>query len=305
MADETSSLVCIADNGSMVSKRSAGTETSATLDVTFDFDPEILSSKIYAVTYRSHLRKAISSGKQGDSTALAENLQRKETSDDNGSMSTVVRSFRGATETEVRYVEPMAGDNDNLSGIKVTEEVTQSVEIIPKYKTNKLPEYDPNLDSKDGKDDKVSPRASLTDYPPSLFEHRTGSIQGAESFLKPPEAAEPTLLLLGAADSGKSTLLNSMKLILEGAYTDEQRAKFICPIVSNLLTGVQEICEAMVSRGIDLGSDCNEEHVVTIFMQPSLLESLEPEVHIAIAKLATDTGFQECLQYYQHDSICL
>ncbi|ERF77193.1 hypothetical protein EPUS_06473 [Endocarpon pusillum Z07020] len=70
MEDETSSIFCIADSGSITSQRSKGSEFSAALDISFQFDAEILSSRIYAVTYRSHLRQVIASKKHEDTTLI-------------------------------------------------------------------------------------------------------------------------------------------------------------------------------------------------------------------------------------------
>ena len=49
MRDETSSLYCIADHESGMSKKSTVSETSAGFERTFDFDAEILGSRTYGV----------------------------------------------------------------------------------------------------------------------------------------------------------------------------------------------------------------------------------------------------------------
>ena len=64
MKDETSSLYCLADTASTVSRRSAVSETFTALDASFDFDAEILGSKIYSATYRSHLKQAVTLGQR-------------------------------------------------------------------------------------------------------------------------------------------------------------------------------------------------------------------------------------------------
>ncbi|KAF7503186.1 hypothetical protein GJ744_004219 [Endocarpon pusillum] len=75
MEDETSSIFCIADSRSITSRQSIGSEYSAALDISFQFDNEILSSRIYAVTYRSHLRRVIASKKHEDTTPVTAALE--------------------------------------------------------------------------------------------------------------------------------------------------------------------------------------------------------------------------------------
>ncbi|ERF75558.1 hypothetical protein EPUS_08970 [Endocarpon pusillum Z07020] len=70
MEDETSSIFCLADSSSITSWQSKASVSPADLDISFQFDAEILSSRIYSVAYRSHLRQVIASEKHGDTTPV-------------------------------------------------------------------------------------------------------------------------------------------------------------------------------------------------------------------------------------------
>ncbi|BFZ61571.1 guanine nucleotide-binding protein subunit alpha [Saitoella coloradoensis] len=119
---------------------------------------------------------------------------------------------------------------------------------------------------------------------------------------------EIKMLLLGAGESGKSTILKQMKLIHEGGYSADERDSFKEIIFSNTVQSMRVILEAMESMEIPLDDSRNEYHVQTIFMQPSQIEgeSLSKEVGDAIRALWKDVGVQECFrrsrEYQLNDS---
>ncbi|KAG8526730.1 Glucoamylase 1 precursor (Glucan 1,4-alpha-glucosidase) (1,4-alpha-D-glucan glucohydrolase) [Bacidia gigantensis] len=109
---------------------------------------------------------------------------------------------------------------------------------------------------------------------------------------------EIKMLLLGAGESGKSTILKQMKLIHEGSYSRDERESFKEIIYSNTVQSMRVILEAMESLELPLDDQRSEYHVQTIFMQPAQIEgeSLPPEVGTAIKELWRDGGVQQCFQ---------
>ncbi|KAB8304205.1 hypothetical protein EYC80_003623 [Monilinia laxa] len=119
---------------------------------------------------------------------------------------------------------------------------------------------------------------------------------------------EIKMLLLGAGESGKSTILKQMKLIHEGGYSRDERESFKEIIFSNTVQSMRVILEAMESLELPLDDQRAEYHVQTIFMQPQQIEgdNLPPEVGSAIAALWKDAGVQDCFkrsrEYQLNDS---
>ncbi|MCJ1306837.1 guanine nucleotide-binding protein subunit alpha [Agyrium rufum] len=119
---------------------------------------------------------------------------------------------------------------------------------------------------------------------------------------------EIKMLLLGAGESGKSTILKQMKLIHEGSYSRDERESFKEIIYSNTVHSMRVILEAMESLELPLDDQRAEYHVQTIFMQPAQIEgeSLPPEVGNAVDALWRDAGVQECFkrsrEYQLNDS---
>ncbi|KAF1989935.1 G-protein alpha subunit [Aulographum hederae CBS 113979] len=109
---------------------------------------------------------------------------------------------------------------------------------------------------------------------------------------------EIKMLLLGAGESGKSTILKQMKLIHEGGYSRDERESFKEIIFSNTVQSMRVILEAMESLELPLDDQRAEYHVQTIFMQPSQIEGdrLPQEVGNAISVLWKDLGVQQCFQ---------
>ncbi|KAI4151025.1 MAG: hypothetical protein LQ340_003737 [Diploschistes diacapsis] len=119
---------------------------------------------------------------------------------------------------------------------------------------------------------------------------------------------EIKMLLLGAGESGKSTILKQMKLIHEGSYSRDEKDSFKEIIFSNTVQSMRVILEAMETLELPLDDQRAEYHVQTIFMQPTQIEGecLPPEVGNAIDALWKDVGVQSCFkrsrEYQLNDS---
>ncbi|CAB4475151.1 unnamed protein product [Rhizophagus irregularis] len=119
---------------------------------------------------------------------------------------------------------------------------------------------------------------------------------------------EIKMLLLGAGESGKSTILKQMKLIHDGGYSPEERESFKEIIFSNTVQSMRVILEAMETMSIKFRDGNNKKHSDTILNLPNQIEGdhLPQEVAIAIKILWTDSGVQEAFnrsrEYQLNDS---
>ena len=114
-----------------------------------------------------------------------------------------------------------------------------------------------------------------------------------------PRTNEKTIkaLILGTSESGKSTLLKSLKLYTECLYSREQRSEFKGIIFSNAIHGMRVVLEAMAFLKLPL-DDHLELHKHRIFMQPTQCEpdNLPTEVVNAIKTLYKDLIVRGCLK---------
>ncbi|KAJ3388485.1 glutamine--fructose-6-phosphate transaminase (isomerizing) [Lobulomyces angularis] len=122
------------------------------------------------------------------------------------------------------------------------------------------------------------------------------------------EAKEVKMLLLGAGESGKSTILKQMKLIHDSGYSNEEKEAFKEIIFSNTVQSMRVILEAMANMGIALGTPSNEAHQQVILDLPSQIEAevFPAEVAAAVKNLWVDSGVQACFnrarEYQLNDS---
>ena len=116
------------------------------------------------------------------------------------------------------------------------------------------------------------------------------------------------VLLLGTSESGKSTLLKSIKLFLEGPYSLGELESFKELIFSNMLWSMRVILDEMEKSGMYFEDQKNEYYVQTIDMAPNHMEieSLESNITDAIRELWKDGGVLECFkrskEYQLNDS---
>ena len=66
------------------------------------------------------------------------------------------------------------------------------------------------------------------------------------------------LMLLGAGESGKSTVFKAVKVLYSGGYSAEERAQFTWIIHRNVIDGVTELLQGAQELGHDL-ADENED----------------------------------------------
>lgn len=102
--------------------------------------------------------------------------------------------------------------------------------------------------------------------------------------------------MLGAGESGKSTILKQMKLIHDDGYNKDDRDSFKEVIFSNCAQSMRAILEAMQYMEIGFQTPGMEPYTKVIFSQPTQIDApmMPPELTEAIEKLWQDPGVQEC-----------
>lgn len=109
---------------------------------------------------------------------------------------------------------------------------------------------------------------------------------------------EIKMLLLGAGESGKSTILKQMKLINHGSYSVEERDSYKEIIFSNTLQSMRVILDAMERLDIPLSDGSNAGRAEIILgLSPTIESEVMPrDVADAIHGLWRDSGVQACFQ---------
>ncbi|KAH8556852.1 guanine nucleotide binding protein alpha subunit [Umbelopsis sp. PMI_123] len=119
---------------------------------------------------------------------------------------------------------------------------------------------------------------------------------------------EIKMLLLGAGESGKSTILKQMKLIHDGGYSQDERESFREIIYSNTTQSMRVILEAMETMDIDFENPNNREYAAVILDQPPQIESdvMPPDVGNGVKSLWQDRGVRQAFarsnEYQLNDS---
>lgn len=116
-----------------------------------------------------------------------------------------------------------------------------------------------------------------------------------ENELKRERLAERTtvkMLLLGAGESGKSTILKQMTLIHGSGYSKDERESYKEIIYSNTIQSMRVIMEAMENLSIAMGDEENLAQKKIIMDMPPQVEgdSLPNSVAMAIKHLWADSG---------------
>jgi len=108
---------------------------------------------------------------------------------------------------------------------------------------------------------------------------------------------EIKMLLLGAGESGKSTVLKQMKLIHHGGYNESERESYREIIYSNTIQSMRAILEAIPQLDLAL-SPQNDARRATILALPPQIEAdiLPADVADAIRSLWRDPSIQEAVR---------
>lgn len=117
------------------------------------------------------------------------------------------------------------------------------------------------------------------------------------------------MLLLGAGESGKSTILKQMKLIHEGGYNLQEKRAFSAIVYSNIAQAMKMILEAMETLDIGFAAEDMEAKRDLVYNIPEhpAAEDFPVPVADVLRELWHDDGVQECFKragrdFYMIDS---
>nr|CAD7202219.1 unnamed protein product [Timema douglasi] len=101
------------------------------------------------------------------------------------------------------------------------------------------------------------------------------------------------ILLLGAGESGKSTLVKQMKIIHSDGFTKEELRSFRPTVMDNLLSSMKYVLTGMGLLRINLQSAKNKNHAYTVLASSSCFDkffNILPGVAHALQALWQDRG---------------
>ncbi|KAF6732978.1 Guanine nucleotide-binding protein G(i) subunit alpha-2 [Oryzias melastigma] len=122
-------------------------------------------------------------------------------------------------------------------------------------------------------------------------------------------AREVKLLLLGAGESGKSTIVKQMKIIHEDGYSEDECKQYRAVVYSNTVQSIMAIIKAMTFLHLAYENPEREEDAKTLFKMAGEAEergALPEEMANIIKELWADAGIQNCFtrarEYQLNDS---
>ncbi|KAJ9573892.1 hypothetical protein L9F63_008752 [Diploptera punctata] len=101
------------------------------------------------------------------------------------------------------------------------------------------------------------------------------------------------ILLLGAGESGKSTLVKQMKIIHSDGFTKEELRSFRPTVMDNLLSSMKYVLTGMGLLRINLQSAKNKAHAQTVLISNTCFDksfNILPNVALALQALWQDRG---------------
>ena len=117
------------------------------------------------------------------------------------------------------------------------------------------------------------------------------------------------LLVLGAGESGKSTIVKQMKIIHESGFTSEDFKQYRPVVYSNTIQSLVAILRAMPNLNITFSYNEREGDAKMVMDVVSRMEDTEPfseELLAGMKRLWVDVGVQECFsrsnEYQLNDS---
>uniref|UniRef100_A0A8C4WPT9 Uncharacterized protein n=2 Tax=Eptatretus burgeri TaxID=7764 RepID=A0A8C4WPT9_EPTBU len=119
---------------------------------------------------------------------------------------------------------------------------------------------------------------------------------------------EIKLLLLGAGESGKSTIVKQMKIIHDTGFSQEECKKYRAVVYSNTIQSMVAILHAMGKLHIDFGDPDRANDARQLFDLANMVEdcSFPTEICMVLAHLWADSGVQACFarsrEYQLNDS---
>lgn len=121
-------------------------------------------------------------------------------------------------------------------------------------------------------------------------------------------AREVKLLLLGAGESGKSTIVKQMKIIHESGYSAEECLQYKQVVYSNTIQSMIAIIRALGTLKIEFGHPDRADDARELFALAGSMEDVKftPELVSIMKRLWSDSGVQGCFgrsrEYQLNDS---
>ncbi|XP_055504578.1 guanine nucleotide-binding protein G(o) subunit alpha isoform X3 [Leucoraja erinacea] len=122
-------------------------------------------------------------------------------------------------------------------------------------------------------------------------------------------AKDVKLLLLGAGESGKSTIVKQMKIIHEDGFSGDDVKQYKPVVYSNTIQSLAAIVRAMDTLGIEYGDKdrkADAKMVCDVVGRMEDTEPFSPELLGAMKRLWSDSGMVECFsrarEYQLNDS---
>lgn len=334
--DNRTSLLTLRDTGSQCTNTNTATENWSLLDREFDFDQNVITTHVYRAAMRSNMRTATHNMKgkmpllNGD---LVETMPEMEEEDpavvrkpqtelhsshqQDWSQQSLLRHPR-IEERALSISQLQEGDEENQEHLDVRHSSSdeedgpaspvkiqvKKTDIVNQASILALAPLDlpplmrqENMRSglkRKGKTiwrlriPKLFTNPASLDVPASVVSETQSS----------PPAQQTKVLFLGTSESGKSTLLKTLKLAFGGNFNLEERLCFKDIIFSNTVQSMRVILEAMEFLEIPIYGHKTEHYVLTIFMQPAQIEddSLSLEVCEAIEELWKDGGVKKAFE---------
>ena len=122
------------------------------------------------------------------------------------------------------------------------------------------------------------------------------------------DSKDVKLLLLGAGESGKSTIVKQMKIIHDNGFSPEERSQFKGVVYNNIVQSIQMIIKAMSRLEIEYGDPARSEDERQLFTLAGTSEEdvLTEELVGIMKRLWEDKGVQKCFgrarEYQLNDS---
>ena len=227
--ESSSSLICLGDSNSIRSSWISTPDTSSQLNVTFDFDHELGTTKFYDGQMGSLVRRALR--KHSPMVRVMKDV-----------------SFPERKHLAVRHpAKQIPASQAEIHVVKSPQKVWKANPITKNW---------------------------------------------------PLHLRSVNLLLLGPSQSGKSTLLGTLKSLHRGGYDDDERESYREIIFTTIIQSMRNTLEKIQLLEIELDDEENDNHVQTMLLQPAMTKDKEllEEAAVAIAALWNDSAVKSCYQ---------
>ena len=110
---------------------------------------------------------------------------------------------------------------------------------------------------------------------------------------------EVKLLLLGAGESGKSTIAKQMKILYKDGYSDKERSAFRHVVYANVVQSMAAIVKAMPLLQIEFDNSERLDDSKLIIQTSQMLNDFElaGKIGEALKRLWDDAGVRECFKH--------